>query len=283
MQYAWRTIYGPLMELRKPKVVVEVGAFLGANTRVILDYCRRHDAVLHVIDPLSQDPALRANQEAVFGGLARENPRHLVFHRGTSLPLLEQIGAYDAVLLDGDHNWYVVMEELRAIERVARAHGKVPMIFLDDIAWPHGRRDCYFAPDLIPAAYRHPYRKAGVVPGRSDLLDDGALFAGFFHAEHEGGPRNGILTAVEDFLKETALDLDFVEVPLKSGLAALLPKDDGPTAPAMRRWIADWTFNETLKAALREMSAEHIAMVNVLSPMSAEIDRLRKREAEGWR
>ncbi len=279
MKFAWDAIFGTLVDLLKPKRLVEVGAFYGDRTRRILEYCSTSNAVLQTIDPLSADPESARRQQEVFDGLAREFPGRLTFHRDCSLPLLDRIGPYDAILIDGDHNWYTVIEELRAVERMARTHGVVPLIVLDDIGWPHGRRDCYYVPERIPEAFRHPCRRAGVAPGQSALIDPGGPFRAFLHAEHEGGPRNGVRTALEDFLKETSLDLVCRQVPLRSGTAVLVPRDDTPAGAPVRLWLDAWSIAETQMDALWQLSAEHIAMTNLMGPLTAEVPELREAVA----
>lgn len=278
MRFAWDTIFGPIIEILKPTKFVEVGAFQGSCTERILAHCRRHDGVVQVIDPLSANPEVRRDQEAVFARLAAENPGRLVLHRARSLPLLDEIGAFDAILIDGDHNWYTVIEELRAVERMARRHGIVPFIAIDDIGWPHGRRDCYFAPETIPPAFLHPHRRGCLIPGQPGISESGP-FGNFSHAEHEGGPRNGVRTAVEDFLRETTLDLVCRQVPLRSGTAVLIPRDDGPSGAAIRHWLDAWQFGETQMAALWEASAEHIALINMIGPLTSEVAALRRQVA----
>ncbi len=276
MKFAWDAIFGTLVDLLKPKRLVEVGAFYGDGTRRILEYCRAADAVLQTIDPLSSDPESARQQQEVFDGLAREFPGRLTFHRACSLPLLDRIGPYDTILIDGDHNWYTVIEELRSVERMALTHGIVPLIVLDDIGWPHGRRDCYYVPERIPEAFRQPSRQAGVEPGRSALVEPGGYFQGFRHAEHEGGPRNGVRTAVEDFLKETSLDLVCRQIPLRSGTAVLVPRDDTPAGAPVRLWLDAWSFAESQMESLWQLSADYMALKNISDPLLSEVNRLRQ-------
>lgn len=276
MKFAWDAIFGTLVDILKPRRLVEVGAFYGDGTRRILEYCRSADAVLRTIDPLSPDPEAARQQQEVFDGLAREFLGRLTFHRDCSLPLLDQIGPYDAILIDGDHNWYTVIEELRAVERMAQTHGVVPLIVLDDIGWPHGRRDCYYVPERIPEAFRHLSRRAGVHPGQSALIEGGGYFQGFWHAEHEGGVRNGVRTAVEDFLKETSLDLVCRQIPLRSGTAVLVPRDDTPAGAPVRLWLDAWSFPESQLDALWQLSAEFMALKNMEGPLVNEVQQLRQ-------
>ena len=41
----------------------------------------------------------------------------LHFHIGLSLDVLPKLGPFDFVLIDGDHNWHTVLNELRLLER----------------------------------------------------------------------------------------------------------------------------------------------------------------------
>jgi len=45
---------------------------------------------------------------------------------------------------------------------------------------------------------------------------------GLLNAEHEGGPRNGVLTAIEDFLDSTQRSLELFAVRGPGGLALLV-------------------------------------------------------------
>ena len=50
----------------------------------------------------------------------------------------------------------------------------------------------------------------------------------FAWAQHEGGPRNGVLTAIEDFLEEkhhSGRELGFAEIPAVFGLGILFDLD----------------------------------------------------------
>ncbi|MBL7373602.1 class I SAM-dependent methyltransferase, partial [Escherichia coli] len=77
--------------------------------------------------------------------------------------------------------------------------GKPLLALMHDVSWPCARRDCYYAPDRIPEEHRHPHSfDGGVSLGQPDCLPNrGFRGAGSFAwALHEGGPRNGVLTAV---------------------------------------------------------------------------------------
>lgn len=59
----------------------------------------------------------------------------------------------------------------------------------------------YYDPTNIPNEYLRPHAKKGMVHGKHELVDEGGFNAEANNALHDGGPQNGVLTAVEDFLK----------------------------------------------------------------------------------
>jgi hypothetical protein len=81
-----------------------------------------------------------------------------------------------------------------------RAPGtELPLLLFHDVCWPHGRRDDYFDSEQIPADARHPLAgdAGGLAPGESGLVPGGLPYPR--SAAREGGDRNGVLTAIEDF------------------------------------------------------------------------------------
>ena len=90
--------------------VAEVGAFHGKSTRELLEWARGSGARVLAIDP-TPEPALRE--------LAGERPDLELIER-TSVEALGELDA-DAVILDGDHNYFTLSEELRLISERGRA------------------------------------------------------------------------------------------------------------------------------------------------------------------
>jgi hypothetical protein len=168
--------------------VVEVGAYAGDLTRVLVQWAEQTGGAVTAIDPAPQ-PALVSLAQAHAG---------LELIRQTSLASLGEIELPDVVIIDGDHNYYTVSEELRLI--ASRAAGaRLPLLLFHDVSWPHARRDDYFDVEQIPADYRQPLvgERAGIVPDDPGTHPDGLPY--HKSADHEGGPRNGVLTAIEDF------------------------------------------------------------------------------------
>jgi cephalosporin hydroxylase/GT2 family glycosyltransferase len=206
----WEDLIAPVIDAVGARRIVEIGALRGETTTRMLKRLGT-ECELHVIDPEPQfDPA---EHERAF-------PGRYHFHLGTSLEVLPHLPPADVVLVDGDHNWYTVYHELRLLADTARrARAPLPVLILHDVAWPYGRRDLYYSPDRIPPEFRQPYRRAGMRPGRSPLIGNGGMNRDMANAEHEGGPRNGVMTAVDDFVAEHSEPLRVVVVPIFYGLA----------------------------------------------------------------
>jgi hypothetical protein len=221
MHRFWEKIIEPIFRKYNVQSIIEIGAASGAHTIKILKYCCERNAKLFVIDPFPQfDTALF---QSVYGN-------RLQIWKQISLLALPQINHYDAVLIDGDHNWYTVYHELKIIENKAKQTGKFPIVFLHDTEWPYGRRDMYYFPNNIPVQYRKPYSAKGIIVGQSQLADQGGTNQGLNNAIYEGGEKNGVLTAIEDFLRETNFPLCFYQAKTNNGLGIIIPnnqEDDG--------------------------------------------------------
>jgi hypothetical protein len=79
----------------------------------------------------------------------------------------------------------------------------------------------YFQPETIPQKYRHSCAQKGIVEGQSELSDLTGVNPGLWHATHEGGARNGVLTAIEDFLREHKDEYKFFRVREDFGLGIM--------------------------------------------------------------
>ena len=225
----WDVAIAPVLHASGARSVVEIGALRGETTVRMLDDLGP-DAELHVIDPAPQfDPA---EHERAF-------PGRYHFHQGLSLDVLPTLGPVDAALIDGDHNWYTVVNELRLLAEGARRHGTdLPVLILHDVLWPYGRRDLYYAPERIPAEFRQPYAQAGINPGMKRLHPSKGLNPTMCNAEEEGGPRNGVMTALDDFIAEHPRSLRKLVIPIYFGLAIVAGEDRLAAQPDLERALA---------------------------------------------
>ena len=233
----------PCLQTAAAASVVEVGAYAGDVTRMLLEFSQASGARIWSIDP---DP-----QETLVALGAQHSQLELV--RRTSLQALPELASADAYVIDGDHNYFTVSEELRLI--AASAEDMMPLLLCHDVGWPHARRDSYYSPAKIPDRHRQPTVEGGYVfPGISGLHDGGLIYR--WPAAQEGGPRNGVLTAIEDFLQDRE-DLRFALVPAFFGLGVIWSRE-AHYADALEAILDPWDRNP-LVARLEENRVLHLA------------------------
>ncbi len=232
-----------MLELADAKEIVEIGAEYGGMSETLAKHCLMRGGQLTSVDP---------NPKPEFQEWLKANPhvRHL---KMTSLETFAGLDGIDAWLIDGDHNWYTVYHELVAAETISRRDNKPLLVFLHDIAWPCGRRDAYYAPEQIPPEYRQVYSYEGGARIGEPFLTVGRGFRGlgqFAFAEIEGGPRNGVLTAVEDFMAKRYKDgreFGFAEIPAVFGLGILFDLD-APWSNPLAELVLPFHQNRLLRS-----------------------------------
>jgi cephalosporin hydroxylase len=240
----WDVVIAPVLEAIGAKRVVEIGALRGETTVLMLDQLGP-DAELHVVDPAPEfDPA---EHEKKF-------PGQYIFHPDISHNVLPHLPTMDAALIDGDHNWYTVYNELRMLSATAHEAGEpLPVLIMHDVGWPYGRRDLYYAPERIPEEFRQPYAQRGMRMDRKELLPRGGLNPTMFNAVTEGGPRNGVMTALDDFMAEHNQPLRRVVLPIYFGLAIVAENERLTSQPELARFL-DWLEGNEGRKALLDLS-----------------------------
>lgn len=257
------------LDARGARSVVEVGSYAGDLTEVLLDWGAGAGARVLAIEP-APEPQLVALSD-------RRGDLELI--RETSLDALPNLPLPDAVVIDGDHNYYTVSEELRLIGE--RAPGpEIPLLMLHDVGWPHGRRDAYWAPERIPDEHRQPVvARPGLFPGEPGVADDGLPM--YSSAEREGGPRNGVLTALEDFLVRRE-DLELAILPPFFGFGVVWHRE-APWASGVAEVVRAWDRNPVL-ARLEENRVYHLATAHARSAellrTTSALERARRERAE---
>src|SRR5262245_43010295 len=192
--------------------LIEVRAEGGRLTQELLRWSAPSGAKVTAIEPAPVSDLIE---------LIEEHPDDLKVVEETSLEALEHVPIADAIVLDGDHNYYTLSNELRVIAE--RAGERMPLLMFHDVCWPLARRDQYAAPDRIPAEHRHPYAEAiRLEPGNPGTVGRGLPFE--WGALEEGGPRNGVMTAIEDFMDEHE-GLRLAVIPMFFGCGLLWPED----------------------------------------------------------
>jgi cephalosporin hydroxylase len=212
----WDKIVEPALQAAGATRVVEIGALRGETTVRLLDLLGP-TSELHVIDPVPMfDPTEHE----------RRFPGRYFFYRDISHNVLPDLPPCDAALIDGDHNWFTVYHELRMLRETVRESGvPMPLLIMHDVGWPYGRRDLYYAPERIPDEFRQPFEYRGIVPGRGELAPEGGLNQQLANAVREGGPWNGVMTALDDFSDEYDRPLRRLVLPIYYGLAVVADQD----------------------------------------------------------
>lgn len=276
MNRFWTRCIKPVVETMAPERILEVGAEFGQNTEPLLEYCRRTGARLDVVDPAPTEALKR-----ILGGYPDEHS----FHAQKSLEVIPNLSPAELVLLDGDHNWFTVYNELGLLYLRAATSGKAPpLVLLHDVAWPYARRDLYYDPDGIDIADRNPCAYRGMLPGQSELTDAG-ISGHFANALHEGGPRNGVLTAVEDFRASCGVKTALHLLPFFNGLGILVPEIrstaalqaviDGFYAPEFLLEICTLLENDNMN-----LRAKLASLQTALSNRKAALARLQEELSE---
>jgi GT2 family glycosyltransferase/glycosyltransferase involved in cell wall biosynthesis len=237
----------PLLDALRPQRIVEVGVEAGATTLPLLEWAASHGATVDAIDPV---PSLDAS------GLAPELQAALTLHVCPSTEALPEIADVDLVLIDGDHNWFTVINELRLLEAVAGKR-EPPLVLLHDIGWPYGRRDMYYSPEAIPAKHRQPYEYRGMRPGSEELSDEG-LNPHLANATSEGTPANGVLTAVEQFMAESDAAWRLIQVPGLNGLGVLLTESRYADSKEVKRFVDSLRTAKFLTAQCAAIEAQRV-------------------------
>ena len=249
------------LDAAQPASVLEIGAYRGELTAELLEWAAGSGARITAVEPEPPSQLLE---------LAGAEPA-LELLRETSHDALRRPDRPDAVVIDGDHNYYTLSEELRLIaERQPGA--EMPLVLFHDLCWPHARRDTYYAPERIPERQRRPLvHNAGLAPWEPGIAAHGLPF--IWAAAREGGERNGTLTAVEDFI--AARDgLQLAVVPAFFGLGVLWHRD-APCAAAVAEVVDPWDRHPVLE----RLEANRVAHLSSAYIRARELEEERQRRA----
>jgi hypothetical protein len=272
MVRAWKHIIRPLAEAAGARTILEIGSEIGLSTQVLLNYVHEVGGHLHAIDP---HPGFDV------GEFKKKHEGYLTFYPELSLQALKHVPDVDLALVDGDHNWYTVYHELKLMEE-RRDHDpdRMPLILAHDVGWPYGRRDLYYDPETIPEEYRQPYARQGMAFGKSALVGQRGMNLQMCNALEEGGPRNGVMTGVDDYLAQSSIDWQMLHIPLYFGLCILAPRQ----LLASNQALADQIKHLELQLQGRELvemgEQLRIAEIIAFQKVHRELGEAKKRISE---
>lgn len=241
--------------------VVEIGSESGEMSVRLATAAARRGGTLYVVEPEPSD-LLRAF------AAEHHNVRVVEGYSPEALSDLPHAGLY---VVDGDHNYVTVRGEVEAIFAATAPLDTIAV--MHDVGWPSGRRDQYYAPDRLPAdaVWPHSFSR-GALPDSSELAAEGRGFRGegaFAFALHEGGPRNGVLTAIEDVLAQRP-SLGLLTTPLVFGLGVIGDRSQ-TTWREVEAAMAPYIDNPTLAIAERNRLD---LLMNVIEWQDLEAERL---------
>lgn len=217
------------LEQAKP----DSAAYCGEDVNAVDVFCRYAQSSASATHLIVTDPS-----DKIFDALRRSKVCPTL-HQSSLIDAIGRISHADAVIFDAEPNWYGTMRQLLLI---ANGFGsREPIIIVIGMQWPYGRRDFYPHPESIPSAFIHASNELGIIPGKSEAPQSGGFFAGKTHATEEGTAKNGVLTAVEDFVRTNSM----YSPPL---FASFADRDMAILVPTSRRQdaISDWLKRECL-------------------------------------
>lgn len=263
MNRFWQRYICPIFETVQPRQIMEIGAEYGWNTRQILAFCRANGARADIIDPAPL-PSLREE-------LAKFGPEEYRFLALKSLAAIPQLEAPDIALIDGDHNWATVFSELNLLQaRAEQCDTLPPIVLCHDAAWPYARRDMYYSPDDLDGWQRHPYSYKGMLPDQSELTELG-VNGWLANATHEGGPRNGVLTAIEDFIASSSTAWSLRKLPFFNGLAIAVPAPR--MTPALQSLIDGFFSGDAMLESTKALESDCVQLRAMLCQAEACLTR----------
>jgi hypothetical protein len=240
--------------------VVEVGVESGQVSSVYTDLGA---STVYCVDPTPSD-ALRAT-------LAK-NPKLQLVER-PSPAVLAELPVADLYVLDGDHNYAVVHNELRWIMKNAPD----AVVVLHDVLWPCSRRDLYYQPSTVAPEDTHPQTTEGSTVWHDETTPAGFVGGSAFTiAKEAGGERNGVLTAVEDAVAEGGGDWLLEIVPAVFGMG-IVARKGSPNTDAMLAALAPYTSSKLLATLENNRIALYTRVLQMQYEMTAyadEADRL---------
>lgn len=288
----FQPVLEPIFEDLEPSSLCEIGIDQGRFTHHLLDFCKKHGCRYIGIDPQIANCSLLDHASDKIHFISKK-----------SLDALPALPPQDLYIIDGDHNHHTVLQEIRFIFQHEKNR---PVLIFHDTAWPFARRDLYYAPDQIPKESRVSYcTRSGPWPGKSELSDDGfcANDQTIAIAESEGGPENGVLTAIEDaFVKNyipnryqlvtlpiifgcsilyaentiSTLALDKIRI-LEKGADSLKPLLESMESNRMRLFLellASWKKFDTLHETYGELMKQYEGLKGKYGDLHDHSDRL---------
>ena len=182
------------------------------------------------------------------------------------------------MIIDGDHNYYTVREELRLIDAGA-GRGPLPLLAFHDVCWPLARRDTYREPERIPPEYRQPLvRRALIAPGEPGIAAAGSALP-------VGGRARGRPTQ-RSADRDRGLHAGSGRSEAGIGARVLRARralaEDAPWAAAVAKIVGPWDRNPMLERVEADRVAHIAARALLRSLLESRAFALAERLSRLW-
>jgi hypothetical protein len=267
----FREILGDLAAAIRPTGIAEIGGEGGLLTQELIAQADLLDASVTCIDP-APSAALAALADTTRLELVRE------FSPGA----IDALPDTQLVVVDGDHSYVVVREETERLLARAETAGEHALLVFHDVCFPCGRRDYYYGPDgLDPAdVHAHAFDTGMSVFAHDPVVGRGMRSRGTMGiAEHAGGERNGVLTAVEDAIAGRD-DLELRVIPAIFGLGFVYSRN-APWAAEADRILEPLDRSPLIARLERNRLALYSTVLQLQDELAAQA-RDRDRERAVW-
>lgn len=243
MNRFWSRHVGPLIRAIAPARLCAIGAGDALAIQHLLDHARQTGGHVDIVEPRPTAP--------LYAALAAHGDTSHSLHVASGAAALPAPAAPDVMLIDGDPNWHAVSADLAQL-RAPGGAAAMPVVLVHGSGWPHGRRDGYVDPAGLDETRRKPHAYLGMLPGVAELVEDG-VGGDIANALAEGGPANGVLTAIEDFVAAHH-DIHLWTLPFWGGLAILVPH--ARLTPGLAVTIEGFYAGEGLLDTCRALDAD---------------------------
>lgn len=201
----------------KVEKVLLIGSFNESIINEIISFCMDNNTLLSSID-LNTNIENLIKQNFNVDGVNEYIDKNVDYFKDMGLNILPKLKNFDAIFINDDPNWYTVYNELNLIKK---NNENFPLVFVCNNKYPHKRRDSYINPENIPKEYRNECCDTLPIEYEEDNeIKCTFVKDGLCHAISQNTKQNGVLTAIEDFLKEN-INLKLLEINPLEGISLI--------------------------------------------------------------
>ncbi|WP_295613110.1 hypothetical protein [uncultured Methanobrevibacter sp.] len=249
------------------KKVLVIGLSNELLMNEIISYCINNHYSLYSIDSKINIRNLISGIDDLDENYLDGNIKHF---NDDTLNILPNLEPFDAIFINDDPNWYTVYNELNLIKK---NNPNFPLVFVCNNKYPHKRRDSYINPNKIPKEYKNECcNDLPVIYKDGDETKQTMIKDGFCHAIHQDTPKNGVLTAIEDFLKEN-LSLKVLEINPLEGIT-LIYEPSHDTNIKIESILGESTESDYTPSDLSDKFIENSFLLRYVSEMNLLKDDL---------